>query len=160
MKQYTLFLFFSILLAFQANGQNNSTAENDFRTSMLTAVNNLRVKGCNCSGTVMPPVKKLTWNSQLETAAIRHATDMAQNNYFSHVSQNGDEVDTRISATGYDWSFVGENIAHGYDEIEPVMKGWVDSYGHCVQLMSAEVTEIGVAKYGTYWVMDFAKPLK
>ncbi len=154
MKKNVLLLFCSTMFVFQLIGQN------DFREKILKSVNDMRIKGFNCSGTVVPPVAKLTWNAQLETSSMRHAKDMAQNNFFSHTSQNGDEVDTRISAAGYEWSFVGENIAQGYDEIAPVMQGWKESYGHCVQLMSDEVTEVGAAQYGTYWVMNFAKPLK
>ena len=154
MKKNVFLFFCSTMFVFQLSGQN------DFREKILKSVNEMRTKGFNCSGTVMPPVAKLTWNVQLETASTLHAKDMAQNSYFSHVSRNGNEVDTRVSAAGYEWSFVGENIAQGYDEIAPVMQGWKGSYAHCVQLMSAEVTEVGAAQYGTYWVMDFAKPLK
>ena len=160
-KNNILFLIF-ISAAFRLSAQTNAPEVDamNFRDKMLKAVNDLRVKGCSCKDMKMSPVKKLTWNPLLESAAIGHASDMSHNNYFSHISQNGDEIDTRISATGYSWSYIGENIAWGYSDIETVMKGWRASVEHCIQLMSPEVTEVGVARFDTFWVMDFGKPMK
>ncbi len=156
-----LFLIF-VFTTLRLSAQNNAPEVDamNFRDNMLKAVNDMRVKGCTCKNLKMPPVKKLSWNPLLESAAIGHASDMLHNNYFSHVSQNGDEIDKRISATGYNWSYIGENIAWGYSDIEPVMKGWRASVEHCIQLMSPEVTEMGAARYDTFWVMDFGKPMK
>jgi uncharacterized protein YkwD len=162
MKINTVLLFLLTLLAFQSNAQNNPAPGgdgDDFRTKMLKAVNGLRQKGTVCGGEKIPSVYKLTWNVQLESSAAAHANDMAQNNFFSHTSSNGNEVDVRISAAGYNWSAVGENIGMGYNEISEVMKGWRESPDHCKQLMSSEVTDIAIAQNGTYWVANFAKPM-
>lgn len=162
MKRINLLFFIFIIPILRLASQTNMPEVNvmNFRDNMLNAVNDLREKGCNCREMKMPPVKKLSWNPLLENAAIGHAFDMSHKNYFSHVSQNGDEIDKRISATGYNWSYVGENLAWGYSDIELVMKGWCASVKHCIQLMSPEVTEMGAARYDTYWVMDFGKPMK
>ncbi len=129
-----------------------------FATEMLTAVNVLRAKGCNCGTQVMPPVPALKWNSLLEAASVRHARDMATTKKFSHTGSDGSTMQTRINATGYRWSTIGENIAWGYTSVTSVMAGWTKSAGHCKNMMSANFTEIGAARNANYWVQDFGKP--
>lgn len=118
-----------------------------------------------CGTTSYPAVGPLTWNTYLFNAAAGHATDMATNNYFSHTSQDGRTFSQRISAAGYNWSAVGENIAAGQTTAQQVMDGWLQSPGHCANIMNGSYTEIGVAcakndasTYKTYWVMDLGKP--
>ncbi|MDZ7877537.1 MAG: CAP domain-containing protein [Saprospiraceae bacterium] len=129
----------------------------DFRASMLAAVNKLRANGCRCGGRTMPPVPPLRWNSQLEAAAIRHATDMSSNGHFDHIGTDNSAFDDRITASGYKWMEIGENIAFGYEAISTTMKGWLDSESHCKQMMSAKVDEMGAAKSGKYWVQEFGR---
>jgi uncharacterized protein YkwD len=129
----------------------------DFRTDMLVAVNKLRANGCRCGGKQMPPVPPLRWNNQLEAAAMRHANDMASNKHFDHIGTDNSEFDDRISATGYKWMEIGENIAFGYDMIGTTIQGWINSTSHCKQMMSPKVEELGAAKNGKYWVQEFGK---
>ena len=70
---------------------------------------------------------------------------MAAQNYFDHTSLDGRTFTQRIDATGYAWSTAGENIAAGYPSIDAVMDGWIQSPGHCANLMNQDFTEIGVA---------------
>ena len=91
---------------------------------------------------------------------------MAAQNYFAHDSKDGRTFSQRISATGYAWSTAGENIAAGYSSVDAVMDGWIQSAGHCANLMNANFSEIGVAcvpgtsstTYSNYWTMDLARP--
>jgi uncharacterized protein YkwD len=61
---------------------------------------------------------------------------------------------------------VGENLAAGFPDLEMTVKGWFDSEGHCVNLMNAAFTDLGVAEvlgsstntYKTYWGMVLARP--
>lgn len=129
----------------------------DFRADMLTAVNFVRSKGCRCGNKTMPPVPPITWNGQLEEAAIRHAADMAKHKRFDHVGSDGSEIDTRITATGYKWMQIGENIAWGYNTIAETIAAWIVSPSHCEQMMSNKINEIGAAKNGKYWVQDYGK---
>jgi uncharacterized protein YkwD len=108
----------------------------------------------------MPPAPALTWNYQLELSAMGHATDMANQNYFSHTSLDGRAMQDRIRAAGYTYNgfkkyMIGENIAFGPPTIAEVMQGWFNSPGHCKNLMNPEFKEIGVAEDRTYWVQDF-----
>ena len=91
---------------------------------------------------------------------------MSARNYFSHTSADGRTLRTRIEATGYAWSTIGENIAAGYSGVQTVVDAWMASPGHCVNIMTAAYTEMGMAcvagnansTYGNYWTMDLAKP--
>ena len=130
----------------------------NFQTDMLAYVNALRTKGCKCNGVQMPIVPALKWNKLLEAAAVRHAKDMSATKTFSHTGSDGSTMSVRVTATGYKWSSLGENIAWGYTTLPAVINGWVASAGHCKNMMSTNFTELGAAKVGTYWVQDFGKP--
>jgi uncharacterized protein YkwD len=154
-------LFITLLIGLMncQSRERASEATNDyFVEEMLLAVNNLRVKGCKCGETYMKPVKPLKWSTQLAEAAQRHAEDMAGKRHFSHTGSDGSTVAQRVTDAGYQWSFVGENIAYGYRSIEQVVAGWQKSAGHCRNLMKASYVEMGVARRGTYWAQAFAKP--
>jgi uncharacterized protein YkwD len=92
---------------------------------------------------------------------------MANNNFFSHTGSDGQSVGYRATQAGYTWSAVGENIAAGipYSAVGAVMQGWIDSPGHCANLMRSNYTELGAAKasnpsstYVIYWTQVFGRP--
>lgn len=156
LKKWSI-LFLTLLIGF-SNYQATDVSSDYFAEEMLLAVNQLRVQGCQCGDTYMPPVKPLRWNENLEKAALRHAMDMAENRWFDHTGTDGSSVAVRVSDAGYDWSAVGENIAHGYPSISKVVAGWQRSEGHCRNIMKAAYVEMGVVRVGNYWAQAFGKP--
>jgi len=138
--------------------QQSGSAE--FKRSFLAHINKVRSEGCTCGTTYMPPAPPLTWNDILQHSAEGHAWDMANNNYFSHTSRDGRNMEDRIVLAGYKFNgyksfMVGENIAFGQRSIDEVMAGWFKSEGHCKNLMNPTFKEIGVAENHNYWVQDF-----
>ena len=134
----------------------------DFQKEFLKRINKARAEGCNCGGTYMPPVQPLTWNNELQLAALGHAQDMARNGYFSHVSKNGTRIKERITGAGYTpagfQSFtIGENIAFNQRTIREVMEGWQKSPSHCKNIMNPAYTEVGIAMQNYYWVQDYGE---
>ncbi len=127
-------------------------------TNILELVNAYRDTGCNCGSTSYPAVPRLSWNQLLENSAYRHGRDMDENNYFSHIGQNGSTPADRVAAEGYEWLAIGENIANGYTSEEAVIEAWIDSPDHCKNIMSGNFTEMGMGRSGNYWVQDFGKP--
>ena len=130
---------------------------------MLTLVNNARAVSRSCGGSDYPAVPALAWNCLLETAALNHASSMADNDYFSHTGLDGSSPGDRITAAGYIWRAYAENIAAGYADAEAAMAGWLESPGHCANIMNSSVTELGAgaaenatSQYGIYWNQDFA----
>lgn len=131
-----------------------------FQTEFLQRINEIRSKGCNCGDTYMPPVQPLTWNVQLQMAALGHAQDMNRNKYFGHSSLSGKSSKDRIMDAGYTIKgyknlAVGENIAWGQRSIKEVMDGWLKSEGHCKNLMRQSFSEVGISMVNYYWVQDF-----
>lgn len=133
---------------------------------VLRLTNRARSRSQNCGREgVQPKAAPLKANSKLTLAARRHAKDMAANSFFSHDSRDGRDAGDRITAAGFRWSWWGENIAAGYGSPRAVVTGWLESDGHCANLMSRHFTHLGVglardadSEYGTYWVQNFARP--
>jgi uncharacterized protein YkwD len=101
----------------------------------------------------------------LKVAALGHSTDMANNNFFDHTGSSGQTLRSRAEAAGYAWSALGENIAAGTYSVNSVMQLWIDSPGHCANLMGASFINLGAAKfsnvssrYGVYWTQVFGRP--
>ena len=139
----------------------------DFRATMLARINRVRAVGANCGADgVFGAAASLTWNDKLTVAAEGHSQDMAAKNYFSHTSADGRTLAERVTATGYAWSTLGENIAAGYPGVNAVMDAWIASPGHCANLMNAGFAEVGVVcvpgvagdTFSTYWTMDLGRP--
>lgn len=136
-----------------------------FAEQMLYAVNQARSQEQNCGGQIMPAVPALTWDYDLESAAFSHSSDMANNNFMSHTGSDGSSPQDRIEAEGYSWSTWAENVAAGQNDINAVMTSWMNSPGHCKNIMNGSVTEMGASyvensstQYGIYWTQVFAKP--
>ena len=101
----------------------------------------------------------------LTQSAEVQSQDMVTNNFFSHTGSNGSTLSSRVNATGYAWSSLGENIAAGYPGLEAVLTGWMASDGHCANLMNPNFNQIGLVcvagtsstTYNNYWTMDIAR---
>ena len=133
----------------------------------LTLVNQLRAQSQTCGSTTYPAVNAVTWSSTLTLAAEAHSSNMANYNFFSHTGLDDSTVGTRVSAQGYEWSYVSENIAAGQTSVQDVVDGWMESEGHCINIMSENAVEMGLAcavnndaDYRYYWTQVFAKPLQ
>lgn len=124
-------------------GCDASTGE--LQTAVLYLVNKYRSEGVSCGNVFFPAVNPLELNNQLLSAAANHSQDMAQLNFFSHTGSNGLTVSGRVTASGYNWQTVGENIAGGQQTVESVMTEWIESPGHCVNIMTADFTETATA---------------
>lgn len=134
------------------------------QAEVLQRVNALRAAGAVCGGDTFPATNAVSWNAQLLQAALGHSADMAQKNYFSHTSQDGRTLGQRVTAAGYVWSNVGENIAAGQQSVEQVVTGWANSPGHCRNLMNANFRDVAVAcvrnnssDFRLYWTMNLGR---
>lgn len=103
-----------------------------------------RVRASEKLGAVTP-------NAQLAAAARAYAAYLAKNNVFSHTA-DGRQSSERITAAGYEWCQVGENLAlaqnsNGFKTeglATKAVEGWLNSPGHRENLLQPHVTEIGV----------------
>lgn len=103
----------------------------------------------------------VSYDGRLNQAAQAHAEDMLENDYFDHVGLNGSTVGTRVQATGYSFSRVGENIASGYRSEETVLNGWVNSPGHQRNNVDPNFEDFGLGYVrdgnDTRWVLVLGK---
>lgn len=101
----------------------------------------------------------LAADDRLATAARAHSADMAAQDYFDHVSQDGRSFVDRVKAAGYP-APGAENIAAGQRTAEAVIKGWMDSPGHRANILNCKLKTLGVGmarggSYGIYWTQNF-----
>jgi uncharacterized protein YkwD len=133
--------------------------------TMFALVNEARSQRQQCGNKSMPAVPPVAYNAEIAKAAQGHAEDMAAKNYFDHTSLDGRSFIDRIEATGYSGDPGGENIASGFPTPADTMRGWLNSPGHCTNLMDPDFDDMGLgvadrtdARYSTpvsYWVQDF-----
>ncbi|MDW3222710.1 MAG: CAP domain-containing protein [Paracoccaceae bacterium] len=101
----------------------------------------------------------LTYSTELEAAALAHATDMAQSGLFDHMGSDGSDVAQRVSRQGYGWCIVAENIAKGQQSMPEVMQDWSESPGHRRNMLSREVSQFALVEGpDQIWVMVLATP--
>ena len=101
-------------------------------------------------------------NATLFSVARKHAADMAEAKKLEH-RLHGKNSGDRVTAAGYKWVRVSENIAWNQRNVSEVVNGWMCSEGHRANLLNSEITEIGVGIAANslgelYWVQDFARP--
>jgi uncharacterized protein YkwD len=107
----------------------------------------------------------LSLEDHLGAAAKHHSEDMAKKNYFSHKLSNGDSPEKNIERFGYThWTFMGENIAAGFETADKVFAAWKHSKEHDKNMRNKDFKDIGIgraydknSKYGWYWTTTFGR---
>ncbi|MGX2968723.1 CAP domain-containing protein [Ursidibacter sp. B-7004-1] len=125
---------------------------------MLEKVNQARSQARHCGKKHFSAAKPLQLNIALQKAAEKHAVDMAQKKYFAHNSLDGRTPFDRIKKEGYEYSTAGENIAMGNKTSTDALQSWLNSPGHCSNIMNPKFTQMGMARSGIYWVQTFGTP--
>ncbi len=129
----------------------------------LAAVNAARAAPRKCGDEQFGAAPPLRLNRALDAAALSHSRYMAQVRYFNHQQKNGSVVGDRALRAGYRWRTIGENIASGQRTAQEAVEGWLDSPGHCANIMNAAFVEMGVgyavnpARGTLYWTQVLAR---
>jgi len=90
----------------------------------------------------LAPLKE---NSKLDSSAQAKAEDLFFYQYFEHKSPTGLEVSDLAMRAGYDYIFLGENLAMGnFEDDEDLVQAWMDSPGHRENILNPKFMEIGV----------------
>jgi uncharacterized protein YkwD len=135
----------------------------DGEDEVLDLVNEERASGGTCAGQAMPPVPPLRSSGALRCAARVHSKDMFDRGFFDHTNPDGEDPFVRMERAGYSYFKAGENIAYNYPTPADVVAGWLDSPGHCRNILDGDFTEIGVGYYadngsGHMWTQTFGVP--
>ena len=145
--------------------QSSKCEDNESRINrMVKYINQARSEKRSCGDKIYPPAQAVSWNSRLYSAANTHSRDMATHNLFSHIGSDNSTTEARISASGYDWKAVAENISGGTVTPEQTIDRWLASQGHCHNIMNPVYTEIGMAcvvsgtsEFEIYWTLVLAR---
>jgi uncharacterized protein YkwD len=139
-----------------------------FEEEVLLLVNEFRAQPADCGVEgQFEAAAPLTMNPILRCSARLHSLDMFERDYFDHDTPDGIDPFERMAEAGFVGSGGGENIALGQRTPEEVMAAWMDSDGHCANVMRAAFDTIGVGYHpgaGTrgagnnYWTQNFGAP--
>lgn len=100
----------------------------------------------------------LSLDSQVQAASMIRAQELET--LFEHNRPNGTPCYTALDEQGVSYTAFAENIAKGQSSPTEVMNSWMNSEGHRTNILTAELTHIGVGYYvssdGTaHWVQLF-----
>ncbi len=147
---------FNLAWAFTASPVANP--ETGVDAQFLSLVNQARSEARFCGAQHMPAVAPLVTDPVLIAASMAHSVDMATNNFFDHAGSNGSSPWDRAAAAGTTAN--SENIIAGSAEVADAVQGWLNSPGHCMNIMKADATRVGVAlasnpasQFTNYWTM-------
>lgn len=135
----------------------------------LQRLNETRAHGKTCRAAGQLSVgAPLVWSESLAAAALLQSREMALLNRMGHRDSADRNLGERLRAQGYRFVVASENVAVGYPSLEEVIEAWLDSEGHCENMMSGEVFEFGLAcidasetgarEERRYWTMVLGAP--
>ena len=139
-----------------------------FEEEVLLLVNEFRSEPADC-GTEgqFAAAAPLTMNPILRCSSRLHSLDMFERDFFEHETPDGVDPFERMAEAGFVGSGGGENIALGQSTPEEVMVAWMESDGHCANVMRAAFDTIGVGYHpgagqrgigSNYWTQNFGAP--
>ena len=155
---FGLLFFFGLTLAF---GQINNAR-------VLDEINAWRSDVCLCGNVKKRPAAELIWDNKLAEIAQEYANDLNSDNenndtkflYLSHVGTDGSTVKQRLEEKDYSVIYCVENIAHFKGSETMVINHWMNNPAACNNIMNRQVTNMGMARSGDFWVLLFAQPKK
>jgi uncharacterized protein YkwD len=139
-----------------------------FEEEVLVLVNEFRSQPADCGEEgQFAAAAPLTMNPILRCSSRLHSLDMYERDYFEHDTPDGIDPFERMAEAGFEGSRMGENIAQGQGTPEEVMEAWMDSDGHCANIMDPAYTLIGIGYEpgagqrglgSNYWTQNFGAP--
>jgi uncharacterized protein YkwD len=139
-----------------------------FEEEVLLLVNERRSQPADCGEEgQFAAAAPLSMDPILRCSARVHSLDMFERDYFDHTDPDGIDPFERMAAAGFSGGGAGENIALGQRTPEEVMQAWMDSDGHCANVMRPNFAQIGVGYHpgagqrglgSHYWTQNFGAP--
>jgi uncharacterized protein YkwD len=134
-----------------ASGQISSCPGADESFSALTpAQAEVSVVCLSNAARIAAGLSTLEAHGQLRTAARRHAEDMQSRGYFDHVAPapapHGTTLLARVRSSGYPLRAAAENLASGQPTPRRATVAWLNSPGHCNNLLDPAFDEVGVGR--------------
>jgi len=130
----------------------NKYREKYWQIEMLLLVNEFRVRGCICGGEDMEPQHPVILSNCLTRTTQKYAELCQKESHFSHTGPDGSSPWDRANDEGCYAD--GENIAWGSGNPAGALSQWMNSPGHCKNIMGSH-TKMGIGHGGFYWVQLF-----
>lgn len=134
--------------------------------AVLELMNNKRAIGGRCGTDTFPPSGPLVMDPLLQSLARDYSRRMAEEQFFDHVAPDGTDPFERMVDAGFEGALPwGENLAAGYPTARDVFDGWMDSPGHCANILEPAYGAVGIGLYELqydpmgavyYWTQEFA----
>lgn len=131
-------------------------------------LNDIRHRGVACPSGATSTSVTLAWNDRLADAAQVQSREMARVDRLGHRDSQNRGLGERLRAVGYRFGTAVENVAVGFASVDDVVDAWLESEGHCENVMNAAVREFGLACIDTgstgapeehrYWALVLAAP--
>lgn len=119
----------------------------DWENEVITLMNEERARGATCGGEPYGSAPALAASPELRCAARVHSMDMHDREFFDHTNPDGEGPADRFDRAGWVGRGWGENIIAGYGSPEAMVDGWMDSPGHCRNIMKAGFTHVGLGYF-------------
>jgi hypothetical protein len=118
---------------------------------VLEAVN--RIRRSHGLGTVL-------YEPRLFDAAREHSREQERHGYMGHGSPDPrrQTVTQRVNQAGYVGVIYAEVVAWGYDRVDAVVEGWMNSRDHRAILLDPDLRHGAFSRVGAYWTGNFATP--
>lgn len=156
------FLFFLCAAHSQDHSPNRSPSPAPLSASHPSADERLLFDAANRER-AEAGLRALRWDNALAAAARQHVQVMVNQNLLLHQCLGEAPLDQRAAQAGAKFSLIAENIAIGPNP-ESIHEGWMHSPGHRKNILSADVTAIGIAVMrgtgGLFAVQDFSRPVE
>lgn len=138
--------------------QNNKACALSVDSQALMELHNQqRREGIRCGEANKIPVPPLRYSCLLAQASLSHTRDMVKNQFLGHKGSDGSDIGVRANRAKYTWTRVGENVAQGFTSATAVNAVWLNSKGHCNNIMNADYNEMGAARVNNYWTVTFGR---
>lgn len=128
---------------------------------VIVLVNEVRAQTQTCGqyGS-FDPAGPVSMNDEMRIASRCHSVDMGERNRLGHDGSDGSSFSQRLGTAGYNGQPRGENVAAGYGSAQSVVNGWMNSPGHCRNIMNSGINRMGIgcylapgSQYGDWWTM-------
>lgn len=130
-----IFLCLILTLSFLTTTKETNAASGIDLQEIITLTNNERADR---------DLHRLSTSSTLFIAAQKRADDMANREYFSHETPDGDPFWKTLEDVAYEYQYAGENLAVHFYTPEQLVSAWMRSPGHKANILNPNFEEIGV----------------
>src|SRR4051812_16245362 len=141
-----LLMFAVLLLTFGAQSGALQSALQHPNSKVLAYASNMSIGGLltdTNASRAANGIGDLQLNGKLNAAAQAKANDMATRNYWSHYTPDGNPPWVFVTAQGYGYQKLGENLATGFNDEQATINGWMASPPHRENLLDPAFSEVG-----------------